>query len=108
MTVKKAKRTKMDEYNRERREKRRVNAPYSDDELVLFKNTPSLKELKDALRDVSTGHLAIIRLAALMDNLSLCEGRRVTSTGGRDYRGQTSGIKAFCVRTATSTRATHV
>ena len=62
---------------------------------MLFKDPPSLQELKCALRDVSTGHLAIIRLAALMDNLSLCEGRRVTSTGGRDYRGQTSGIKAF-------------
>ena len=98
MTAKKAKRLKMDEYNRERREKRRVNAPYSDDELVLFKDPPSLQELKGALRDVPSGHLAIIRLAALMDNLSLCEGRRVTSTGGRDYRGQTSGIKAFLRR----------
>ena len=95
VTSRKTLRLKMDEYNRERREKRRVNAPYSDDEFVLFKDAPSLQELKDALRDVSTGHLAIIRLAALMDNLSLCEGRRVTSTGGRDYRGQTSGIKAF-------------
>lgn len=85
----------MDEYNRERREKRRVNALYTDDELVLFKDRPSLQELKDALRDVPTGHLAIIRLAALMDNLSLCKGHRVTSTDGRDYRGQTSGIKAF-------------
>ena len=95
MTAKKAKRLKMDEYNRERREKRRVNAHYTDDELTMFKDPPSCEEVKDALRDVSTGHLAIIRLAALMDNLSLCEGRRVTSTGGRDYRGQTSGIKAF-------------
>ena len=85
----------MDEYNRERREKRRINALYTDDELTMFKDPPSLQELKCALRDVSTGHLAIIRLAALMDNLSLCEGRRVTSTGGRDFRGQTSGIKAF-------------
>ena len=98
MTAKKAKRLKMDEYNRERREKRRVNAHYTDDELTMFKDPPSCEEVKDALRDVSTGHLAIIRLAALMDNLSLCEGRRVTSTGGRDYRGQTSGIKAFLRR----------
>ena len=94
MVARKAKRLKMDEYNRERREKRRINALYTDDELTMFKDTPSLQELKGALHDVSTGHLAIIR-AALMDNLSLCEGRRVTSTGGRDYRGQTCGIKAF-------------
>ena len=85
----------MDEYNRERREKRRGNALYTDDELTMFKDSPSLQELKCALRDVSTGHLAIIRLAALMDNLSLCEGRRVTSSGGRVCRGQTCGIKAF-------------
>ena len=85
----------MDEYNRERREKRRINAPHTDDELTMFKDLPSCEEIKDALRDIPFGHLAIIRLAALMDNLSLCEGRRVTSTGGRDYRGQTSGIKAF-------------
>ena len=85
----------MDEYNRERREKRRANAPHTDDDLTLFKDPPSREELKDALRDVSTGHLAIIHLAALMDNLALCEGRRVTSAGGRACRGQTIGIKAF-------------
>ena len=88
----------MDEYNRERREKRRINAPHTDDELTMFKDPPSCEEIKDALRDVPSGHLSIIRLAALMDNLSLCEGRRVTSTDGRDYRGQTSGIKAFLRR----------
>ena len=98
MASRKTRRLKMDEYNRERREKRRVNARYTDDELTMFKDPPSCEEVKDALRDVSTGHLAIIRLAALMDNLSLCEGRRVTSTGGCDYRGQTSGIKAFLRR----------
>ena len=72
MTAKKAKRLKMDEYNRERREKRRINASHTDDELTMFKDPPSCEEIKDALRDVPSGHLAIIRLAALMDNLFLC------------------------------------
>jgi hypothetical protein len=85
----------MDEYNRKRREKRRIHSRYTDDDLTVFKVAPTLQELKDALRDVTTDHLAIIRLAALMDNLSLCEGRRVYEGGDIEYRGKTDGIKAY-------------
>ena len=68
---------------------------YTDDELTMFKALPTIDELKDALREVRTGSRAIIRLAALMDNLSLCEGRRVSSSRGKDCRGRTDGIKAY-------------
>jgi len=85
----------MDEYNRKRREKRRIHSPYTDDELTAFKVVPSLQELKGALRDVTTGHLAIIRLAALMDNLSLCVEKRVYCDSNREYRAKTEGIKSY-------------
>ena len=89
------KRRKMDEYNRARRERRRAGMAYTEDELTMFKTLPTIDELKDALREVRTGSRAIIRLAALMDNLSLCEGRRVSTSRGKDCRGRTDGIKAY-------------
>lgn len=86
----------MDEYNRERREQRRIHRAYMDDDLTLFKDKPSLQEIKDALREVPSSHTAIIRLAALMNNLAMFEERRVcTGPSGRDYRDKTDGIKAF-------------
>lgn len=86
----------MDAYNLERREKRRLHGAHTDDDLTLFKDKPSLQEIKDALREVPASHTAIIRLAALMDNLAMFEERRVcTSSSGRDYRDKTDGIKAF-------------
>lgn len=95
MANKKLKRRKMDEYNRERRAKRRIWAPHTDDDLTIFKDRPTPQELKDALRNISAGHLAIIRLAALMDNLSMHEARRVSSSTEGDCRGKTQGIKEY-------------
>jgi len=86
---------KMDAYNLERREKRRLHGAHTDDDLTLFKDRPSLQEIKDALRDIPSGTQAIIRLAALMNNLAMFEERRVKTGPGHDYRDKTDGIKAF-------------
>lgn len=92
----------MDEYNRRRREKRRVlREAYEDEELTLYKEPPTFQELKNALTEATENHLTIIRLAALMNNLSIYHSFRVTSSCtqhfGRpdDCRERTIGIKEF-------------
>mgnify|MGYP003327591497 FL=1 len=66
-------------------------------EIELFKDPPTLEELKDALRSVRNSHLDIIRLAALMDNLGIYYQFRVES-GKKDWRGHTLGIKRFLAK----------
>ena len=92
----------MDEYNRRRRAKRRVlREAYEDEELTLYKEPPTFQELKNALAEATENHLTIIRLAALMNNLSIYHLRRVTSSRtqlfGRpdDCRERTIGIREF-------------
>ena len=98
----KLKRLKMAEYNRRRRAKRRVlREAREDEELALFKEPPTFQELKNALAEATENHLTIIRLAALMNNLSIYHSFRVTSSRTQhfghldDCRGRTIGIRDF-------------
>ena len=100
--MKKIRRLKMDEYNRRRRAKRRVlHEAYWDEELTLYKEPPTFHELKNALAEATENHLTIIRLAALMNNLSIYHSFRVTSSRTQhfghpdDCRGRTIGIRDF-------------
>ena len=100
--MKKIRRLKMDEYNRRRRAKRRVlHEAYWDEELTLYKGPPTFHELKNALAEATENHLTIIRLAALMNNLSIYHSFRVTSSRTQhfghpdDCRGRTIGIREF-------------
>lgn len=93
--TKKLYRLKMDEYNRERREKRRLRTEGTEESRTDFKDIPTHQALKDALRDIRSGHTTIIRLAALMDNLAMYEARRIYLDGSKAFRGKTNGIKIF-------------
>ena len=66
-----SKREYMDNYNRQRRERRRMEHECEGEESSWFKQEPSLQEIKNALRGVGDSHLTIIWLAALMNNLWL-------------------------------------
>ena len=91
----------MDAYNRERRERRRILHECEEEERTSYKQLPTISELKDALRNATESHLSIIRLAALMDNLSLFEFRRVLPGGGHafgekpQFSDRTPGIRKF-------------
>ena len=85
-----------------RRRKRRPDAIDDYDGVTFAKEQPSLQELRDALREARTSSEGIIRLAALMDNLSAhCSPRFVYDGDGNNEndtdccRGRTSGIRKF-------------
>ena len=54
---------------------------------------PSLQEIKESLGNVRNSTNEILRLAALMDNLSLYLSPRLTDSN--DYRGRTPGIRKY-------------
>ena len=95
------KRREMDAYNRERRERRRIIHECEEEARTSYKRLPTMSELKDALRNATESHLSIIRLAALMDNLSLFESRRVLPGGGHvfgekpQFKDRALGIRKF-------------
>ena len=60
---------------------------------VDFIKLPTLQEIKDALGDVRGSTDGILRLAALMDNLSLYLSPRLTSAN--NYTGRTCGIRKY-------------
>ena len=70
MRRKKIFRLRRDKANYERRVARREGAPGSVD-CQIFKDKPTLEELKSALHEASDSHIDIIRMAALMNNLSM-------------------------------------
>ena len=85
-----------------RRRKRRPKAINEYDAVTFAKEKPSLQELRDALRNAKVSSVGIIRLAALMDNLSAhCSPRFVYDGDGYGQqdtdrcRGRTSGIRKF-------------
>ena len=85
-----------------RRRKRRPKAIDEYDAATFAKEKPSLQKLRDALREAKASSEGIIRLAALMDNLSAhCSPRFIydgDSYGQQDTdrcRGRTSGIRKF-------------
>ena len=86
-----------------RRRKRRPKAIDEYDAITFAKEKPSLQELRDALRDAKNSSSGgIIRLAALMDNLSAyCSPRFVYDGDGYgqndtdNCRGRTCGIRKF-------------
>ena len=78
MRRKKIFRLKSDKANYERRVARREGAPGSE-ECQIFKDKPTPEELKSALREAPDSHLGIIRMAALMNNLSMHYPSRVRS-----------------------------
>ena len=57
---------------------------------------PTLQAIKDALGDVRGSTDGILRLAALMDNLSLYLSPRLTSAN--NYTGRTCGIRKYLSR----------
>jgi hypothetical protein len=66
----------------------------------LFKECPTLSELKEALREARGSSEGILRMAALMDNLAAYHAPRFEYDGpGIDEttpnRGRTSGIRKF-------------
>ena len=63
---------------------------------VDFIKLPTLQEIKDALGDVRGSTVGILRLAALMDNLSLYLSPRLTSAN--NYTGRTCGIRKYLSR----------
>ena len=86
--------------NWRRRRNRRLEAIGDFDEVILFKECPTLAELKDALREARGSSEGILRMAALMDNLAAYHAPRFECDGfGIDestpFRGRTSGIRKF-------------
>ena len=81
----------MDRCNLYRRLKRRYVCETVYENRTDFKEDPSLSEIKDALRDVMSSHEAIIRLAALMDNLAMYHSPVVLMRGGS--RARTEGVR---------------
>ena len=89
-----------------RRMRRRPKASGEYEELAFLKECPTIQEIKDALRDAADSSMGIVRLAALMDNLSAYHSPRLTGTrddpGYSQYRtyrdecrGRTGGIRKF-------------
>lgn len=60
---------------------------------VDFIKLPTLQEIKDALGNVRESTVGILRLAALMDNLSLYVSPRLTDAN--NYTGRTCGIRKY-------------
>ena len=81
----------MDRCNSYRRMKRRYEHETEFEERTLFKEDPSLDEIRSALRVATESHANIIRLAALMDNLAMYHAP-VVLPGGDDC-ARTSGIR---------------
>ena len=86
--------------NWRRRRNRRPEAIGDYDEVTLFKECPTLAELKDALREARGSSEGILRMAALMDNLAAYHAPRFECDGlGIDestpFRRRTSGIRKF-------------
>ena len=86
--------------NWRRRRNRRPDALGDFDEVTMFKECPTLAELKDALREARESSEGIFRMAALMDNLAAyhaprfeCDGLGIDET--TPFRGRTSGIRKF-------------
>ena len=86
--------------NWRRRRNRRPEGIYDFDTVTLFKECPTLAELKEALREARGSSEGILRMAALMDNLAAyhaprfeCDGPRIDET--TPNRGRTSGIRKF-------------
>ena len=86
--------------NWRRRRNRRLDALGDFDEVTMFKECPTLAELKDALRETRGSSEGILRMAALMDNLAAYHAPRFEYDGhGIDettpFRRRTSGIRKF-------------
>ena len=86
--------------NWRRRRNRRPEAYGDFDKVTLFKECPTLSELKEALREARGSSEGILRMAALMDNLAAYHAPRFEYDGpGIDEttpnRGRTSGIRKF-------------
>ena len=89
-----------------RRMRRRPTASGEYEELAFHKDCPTIQELKDALRDAADSPEGIVRLAALMDNLSAYHSPRLIGlrddpgysqyrTYRDECRGRTGGIRKF-------------
>lgn len=86
--------------NWRRRRNRRPEGIYDFDKVTLFKECPTLAELKEALREARGSSEGILRMAALMDNLAASHAPRFECDGfGIDestpFRGRTNGIRKF-------------
>ena len=86
--------------NWRRRRNRRPEAYGDFDKVTMFKECPTLSELKEALREARGSSEGILRMAALMDNLAAyhaprfeCDGPGIDET--TPNRGRTSGIRKF-------------
>lgn len=93
MRRKKIFRLRRDNANYERRVARREGAPGSVD-CQIFKDKPTLEELKSALHEASDSHIDIIRMAALMNNLSMHYPSRVRSDDIDSRKGR-AGILQY-------------
>ena len=93
MRRKKIFRLRRDKANYERRVARREDAPGSV-ECQMFKDKPTPEELKSALREDSDSHLGVIRMAALMNNLSMHYPSRVRSDDADSRKGR-AGILQY-------------
>ena len=84
-----------------KRRRRRPEAEEEYNDPPSFRRCPSIEELKDALRAAKDSAFAVIRLAALMDNLSAFHSPRFVFDGdgcsGKTdcCKGRTSGIRRF-------------
>lgn len=78
--------------NRNKRRNRRFQAQYDlpDEDTIIL---PTLAEIKDALSCVRGSTEGILRLAAIMDDVSLYHSPRLTSDN--DFSGHTNGIRNY-------------
>lgn len=83
-----------DKHNLAKRKARRMCDGDEFNGRTLFRTCPTITELKEALRNPTESHFSIIRLAALMDNLSAYEAPRLHPID-KDCRGRTKGIRTF-------------
>ena len=86
--------------NWRRRRNRRPEDIGDFDTVTMFKECPTLAELKGALREAKYSSEGILRMTALMDNLAAYHAPRFECDGfGIDestpFRGRTSGIRKF-------------
>ena len=76
-----------------RKKRRRYISLYGGPPDVEFIKLPTFQEIKDALGNVRGSTVEILRLAALMDNLSLYVSPRLTDAN--NYTGRTCGIRKY-------------